>query len=176
MTGMEPQRRAAPAWVGWLDRLVTRWRFAPAARRARGTKPIEAIVGDVATTPEVAAARSEAAVQVPAAQVHSFHRPALVLNPRSGSAQAVRAQLLEAAGRYGVQVHEAATPTELLAVAHEAVADGADVLGVAGGDGSLAAVAAVAIEAELPFVCVPPAPATTSPVTSGWSAPTRPLR
>jgi predicted polyphosphate/ATP-dependent NAD kinase len=121
----------------------------------RGTKPIEAIVGDVATTPEVAAARSEVAVQVPAAQVHGFHRPALVLNPRSGSVQAVREQLLEAAGRYGVQVHEAATPTELLAVAHEAVADGADVLGVAGGDGSLAAVAAVAIEAELPFVCVP---------------------
>jgi diacylglycerol kinase family enzyme len=155
MTGMEPQRRAAPAWVGWLDRLVTRWRFAPAARRARGTKPIESIVGDVATTPEVAAARSEVAVQVPAAQVHSFQKPVLVLNPRSGSAQAVRAQLLEAAGRYGVQVHEAATPTELLAVARAAVADGADVLGVAGGDGSLAAVATVATEAGLPFVCVP---------------------
>lgn len=119
----------------------------PAARRALGTKPIDAIVGHVPTTPEVAAARSEVAVQVPAAQVHGFHRPALVLNPRSGSAQAVRAQLLEAAGRYGVQLHEAETPAGLVALVREAIAEGADVLGVAGGDGSLAAVAAVAIEA-----------------------------
>jgi hypothetical protein len=52
-------------------------------------------------------------------------------------------------------MHEAATPAGFVALARAAVADGADVLGVAGGDGSLAAVAAVAIEAELPFVCVP---------------------
>jgi diacylglycerol kinase family enzyme len=133
MTGMEPQRRAAPPWVGWFDRLVGRWRYAPATRRALG----------------------EVAAQVPAAQVHGFSRPVLVLNPWSGSAQAVREQLLEAAGRYGVRMREAATPAGLVAVAREAVAGGADVLGVAGGDGSLAAVAAVAIEAELPFVCVP---------------------
>jgi diacylglycerol kinase family enzyme len=154
MTGMEPQRRAAPAWVGWLDRLVARWRSAPAVRRALGAEPGDVIVGDH-PTPEVAAARGEVAVQAQAAQVHGFHRPVLVLNPRSGSAQAVRPQLLEAAGRYGIQVHEAATPARLVAVAREAVADGADVLGVAGGDGSLAAVAAVAMQAELPFVCVP---------------------
>jgi diacylglycerol kinase family enzyme len=120
MTGMEPQRRAAPAWAGWFDRL--------AARRRTWTST---------------------------AQVHGFQRPALVLNPRSGSAPAVRGQLLEAAGRYGVQVHEAAAPAGLVALAREAVAGGADVLGVAGGDGSLAAVAAVAVEAGLPFVCVP---------------------
>jgi diacylglycerol kinase family enzyme len=37
----------------------------------------------------------------------------------------------------------------------KAVADGADALGMAGGDGSLATVAAVAAEHELPFICVP---------------------
>ena len=37
----------------------------------------------------------------------------------------------------------------------EAVADGADALGMAGGDGSLGTVAAVAAAHELPFVCVP---------------------
>jgi diacylglycerol kinase family enzyme len=88
-------------------------------------------------------------------QTRGFRRPVLVLNPRSGSVQAVRGRLLEAAGRHGVQVREAATPAELVAVARAAVAGGADALGVAGGDGSLAAVAAVAIEAGLPFVCVP---------------------
>jgi diacylglycerol kinase family enzyme len=89
------------------------------------------------------------------AQTRGFRLPMLVLNPRSGSVQVVRDRLLEAAGRHGVQAREATTPAELVAVARAAVADGADALGVAGGDGSLAAVAAVAIEAGLPFVCVP---------------------
>jgi diacylglycerol kinase family enzyme len=40
-------------------------------------------------------------------------------------------------------------------LAREAVSRGATTLGVAGGDGSLAAVAAVALERDLPFVCVP---------------------
>jgi diacylglycerol kinase family enzyme len=155
MAGMEPQRRATNVWTGLSDRLVTRWRFTLGARRALGAEPVEAIVGDGPATPEAPAARGEVASQVPAAQVHGFHRPVLMLNPRSGSAQAVREQLLEAAGRYGIQLDEAATPAGLVALARTAVADGADVLGVAGGDGSLAAVAAVAIEAELPFVCVP---------------------
>ena len=43
----------------------------------------------------------------------------------------------------------------LAALVAEAVADGADALGVAGGDGSLAVVAAVAHAHGLPFVCVP---------------------
>jgi diacylglycerol kinase family enzyme len=144
-----PQRR------GLLTVVLLLPVFVPATRRALGVEPVDVVLGGVQPTPEVAAARSEVAALVPEAQVHRFQRPVLVLNPRSGSVQAVREQLLEAAGRYGVQVQQAATPTELLAVARRAVADGADVLGVAGGDGSLAAVAAVAIEAELPFVCVP---------------------
>jgi diacylglycerol kinase family enzyme len=155
MAGMEPQRWVATVWASLFDRLVARRRFAPAARRALGAEPVAATVADVPPTPEVAAARSEVASQVPAAQVHGFHRPVLVLNPRSGSAQAVRGQLLEAAARYGVQLREATTPAGLVALARGAVAEDADALGVAGGDGSLAAVAAVAMEAELPFVCVP---------------------
>jgi diacylglycerol kinase family enzyme len=126
-----------------------------AARRALSAEPVDAVVGGVRPAPEVAAARREVASLVPAAQVRGFRRPVLVLNPRSGSVQVVRDRLLETAGRYGVEVREAATPAELVVVARAAVADGADVLGVAGGDGSLAAVATVVIEAGLPFVCVP---------------------
>jgi diacylglycerol kinase family enzyme len=37
----------------------------------------------------------------------------------------------------------------------EVVADGADAVGIAGGDGSLADVAAVAAAHGLPFVCIP---------------------
>jgi diacylglycerol kinase family enzyme len=143
------------SWGGLLTGVLLLAVVAAAARRALGAEPVDAIVGGGPATPEVVAARGEVASQVPAAQVHGFHRPVLVLNPRSGSALAVREQLLAAAGRFGVQLHEAETPATLVALARTAVADGADVLGVAGGDGSLAAVAAVAIEADLPFVCVP---------------------
>jgi diacylglycerol kinase family enzyme len=136
-------------WRGLLTGVLLLPVFAVAARRALGDGVA------AGPTPAVAAARREVAARVPAAQVRGFRRPVLVLNPRSGSVQVVRDRLLEAAGRYGVEVREAATPAELVVVARAAVADGADVLGVAGGDGSLAAVAAVVIEAGLPFVCVP---------------------
>ena len=43
----------------------------------------------------------------------------------------------------------------LAALAEEAVTNGADALGMAGGDGSLAIVAAQAAACQLPFVCVP---------------------
>ncbi len=45
----------------------------------------------------------------------------------------------------------------LAALAEAAVMNGADALGVAGGDGSLAIVAAQAAARQLPFVCIPAA-------------------
>jgi len=44
---------------------------------------------------------------------------------------------------------------DLAALAGEAAAVGADALGMAGGDGSLAVVAAVGATRGIPFVCVP---------------------
>ena len=44
---------------------------------------------------------------------------------------------------------------DLEALARAAVARGADVIGMAGGDGSQALVSAIAIEHDLPYVCVP---------------------
>jgi diacylglycerol kinase family enzyme len=143
-------------WRGLLTGLLLLPVVVVAVRRALGAEPAEAaVVGTARPAPEVAAARREVAAQVPPAEVRGFRRPVLVLNPRSGSVQVVRDQLLEAASRYGVEVREAAAPAELVSAARAAVADGADALGVAGGDGSLAAVASVVIEAGLPFVCVP---------------------
>jgi diacylglycerol kinase family enzyme len=52
-------------------------------------------------------------------------------------------------------VHELVPGDDPVALARQAVAAGADVVGVAGGDGSLGLVAAVAVEADVPFVCVP---------------------
>jgi diacylglycerol kinase family enzyme len=56
------------------------------------------------------------------------------------------------ASRRGIAVHVVREGDDLVELARE---EEAEALGVAGGDGSLAAVASVAIERELPFVCVP---------------------
>jgi len=81
-------------------------------------------------------------------RTHAF----LVVNPASGDARPAPAELAGEAGRRGVEVHilrEGEDPAEL------ARASGAPVLGVAGGDGSLAAVAQAAVETGAAFVCVP---------------------
>jgi diacylglycerol kinase family enzyme len=76
----------------------------------------------------------------------------LILNPRSGSDSPGTDELREAAESRGITVHLLREDDDLSAVARES---GADVLGMAGGDGSLAAVAATAIERDVPFVCIP---------------------
>jgi diacylglycerol kinase family enzyme len=79
----------------------------------------------------------------------------LLVNPRSGNGKAARVGLVEAARERGIEVHLQAEGDDPAALARRAVAGGADALGVAGGDGSLGLVAAVAVEADVPFVCVP---------------------
>ena len=82
-------------------------------------------------------------------------RPVLFINPRSGDGKAVRAGLAERARDKGIETVMLAPGQDLAALAREAVAGGADVLGIVGGDGSLAVVAAVAAAHGIPFVCVP---------------------
>ncbi|MFZ4519249.1 MAG: diacylglycerol/lipid kinase family protein [Microthrixaceae bacterium] len=82
-------------------------------------------------------------------------RPVLFANPRSGGGTVERVGLVEEARARGVRVVELAAGIDLLEEARRAVAEGADCLGAAGGDGTLALVAQVAIESDLPFVCIP---------------------
>jgi diacylglycerol kinase family enzyme len=76
----------------------------------------------------------------------------LILNPRSGSASPSPEELSAAADARGVDVRVLARGDDLVEVARSA---DADVLGMAGGDGSLAAVAEAAIARDKPFVCIP---------------------
>ena len=78
-------------------------------------------------------------------------RRVLIVNPRSGSGPSTE-ELADAARGRGVEVREFEQGEDLVEVAQAA---DADVLGMAGGDGSLAAVASVALERDLPFVCIP---------------------
>jgi diacylglycerol kinase family enzyme len=82
-------------------------------------------------------------------------RPVLFVNPRSGGGRAAQAGLVERARERGIDALVLGPHQDLAALVGEAVADGADALGMAGGDGSLAVVAAAARAHGLPFVCVP---------------------
>ena len=81
-------------------------------------------------------------------------RPVLFVNPRSGDGKALRAGLAERARAKGIETVILAPGQDLAALAREAVTAGADALGMAGGDGSLAVVAAAAAAHGIPFVCV----------------------
>jgi diacylglycerol kinase family enzyme len=76
----------------------------------------------------------------------------LIVNPSSGTDSPSAEELADAARARGVEVRLLEDGDDLQELARTARAD---VLGMAGGDGSLAAVAEVAIAQDVPFVCVP---------------------
>jgi hypothetical protein len=82
-------------------------------------------------------------------------RPVLFVNPRSGGGKAARAGLAEQARERGVEAVILGQGQDLAALARGAAADGADALGVADGDGSLAVVAEVAAAHGIAFACLP---------------------
>ncbi|MFD7408257.1 diacylglycerol/lipid kinase family protein [Streptomyces sp. NPDC059866] len=83
-------------------------------------------------------------------------RPFLLLNPRSGGGKVEKFALRDKAERLGARVVllDPEQHQDVAALARTAVADGADLLGVAGGDGTQAQVAAVAAEHGLPFLVI----------------------
>ena len=87
--------------------------------------------------------------------VRASKRPVLIVNPRSGDGAAERAGLSEAARQRGIRVVELGPDDDLPELARAAVREGCDCLGMAGGDGSLALIASIAIDNRIPFVCVP---------------------
>jgi diacylglycerol kinase family enzyme len=87
--------------------------------------------------------------------VDPSRRPVLFVNPRSGGGKAARAGLVEQAREHGIDVVVLCPGDDLALLAREAADRGADALGVAGGDGSLAVVAATAVAHGLSFVCIP---------------------
>ena len=83
-------------------------------------------------------------------------RPFLIMNPRSGGGKVTTFHLKEKAETLGAEVALLEGPgmVDVAALARQAVADGADLLGVAGGDGTQALVAGIAAEHGLPFLVI----------------------
>ncbi|HYY18498.1 MAG TPA: diacylglycerol kinase family protein [Streptosporangiaceae bacterium] len=84
-------------------------------------------------------------------------RPFLIMNPKSGGGKVGRFALQRAAENLGAEVFllSGPEPVDVAEVARKAVAEGADLLGVAGGDGTQALVAGVAARYGVPFVVIP---------------------
>jgi len=82
-------------------------------------------------------------------------RPVLFYNPKSGGGKAEKFHLADEARARGIEPIELKLGTDLEQLVRGAVADGADALAMAGGDGSQAVVAMVAAEQGLPYACIP---------------------
>ena len=79
----------------------------------------------------------------------------LIINPNSGKGKANRFDLLAEARKRGVEPLLLEPGVDLGELATTAVTNGADVIGMAGGDGSQATVARVAMKHDVAHVCIP---------------------
>jgi diacylglycerol kinase family enzyme len=93
---------------------------------------------------------------MPAREVQPPQRAFVIMNPRSGGGKVAKFGLKEKAEALGAEVALLDGPgiVDVAALARQAVADGADLLGVAGGDGTQALVAGIAAEHDLPFLVI----------------------
>jgi diacylglycerol kinase family enzyme len=93
---------------------------------------------------------------MPAHRASPPERAFIVMNPRSGGGKVARFGLKEKAEALGARVAMIEGPevVDVEALARKAVAEGCDLLGVAGGDGTQALVAGIAAEHDLPFLVI----------------------
>jgi diacylglycerol kinase family enzyme len=103
----------------------------------------------------LAAARQAFAVHTEWPAAAPPRRPVLFYNPKSGGGKAERFNVAGEARARGIEPIELHLGDDLAVIVREAIAGGADAVGMAGGDGSQAIVAAIAAEHRLPYVCVP---------------------
>jgi diacylglycerol kinase family enzyme len=117
-----------------------------------GLSSLGGFTGRLALAPDEA---TLGAVLAPRGPVPRPRSPVLLMNPKSGGGKAGRYGLAEQAAARGIRTIVLQPGDDLKALATAAVVGGADVIGMAGGDGSQALVATVAIAHGVPFVCVP---------------------
>jgi diacylglycerol kinase family enzyme len=99
--------------------------------------------------------REAADVDVVGSPLPTPRHPVLLMNPKSGGGKAEKFQLERECRERGIEPIVLGPDDDLLQLAEDAVARGADVIGMAGGDGSQAVVGAVASAHDIPHVVVP---------------------
>jgi diacylglycerol kinase family enzyme len=144
---------AALSWAGLIVVLITNWQgvlvllallallaiFGACARYALGRSGPAAARTVALRTARVGAARSAA----------------LIINLKSGGGKAERFDLASEARRRRVEPIVLQPGDDLLELAERAIDRGAEVVGMAGGDGSQALVATVAARHDVAHVCIP---------------------
>jgi diacylglycerol kinase family enzyme len=95
-------------------------------------------------------------VHMPEHEAPPPQRPFVVMNPRSGGGKVGRFGLKDKAQALGAEVVllEGPGTVDVVDLVRQALARGADLLGVAGGDGTQALVAGVAAEHDVPFLVI----------------------
>jgi diacylglycerol kinase family enzyme len=103
----------------------------------------------------VALRADRSASALPVVDAPDARRPFVVMNPRSGGGKVTRFHLQQQAESLGAEVALIDRPnTDVQQLARDALVRGADLLGVAGGDGTQALVAQVAAEHDVPFMVI----------------------
>jgi diacylglycerol kinase family enzyme len=93
--------------------------------------------------------------QTPGRPVPAARHGVLIMNLKSGGGKAERFHLVDECHARGIEPVVLEPGDDLLQLARDAIDRGADVVGMAGGDGSQALVASVAAERGVPMVVVP---------------------
>ena len=90
-----------------------------------------------------------------ASRCTSPEHPVVFWNPKSGGGKAAAVNLPQAASVRGIRPIQLSPGDDLEQLVRAAIAEGADALAAAGGDGTQAVVASLAAEHDLPFACIP---------------------
>jgi diacylglycerol kinase family enzyme len=93
---------------------------------------------------------------MPAVRTPAPRQPFIVMNPRSGGGKVVQFDLQRKAEELGAEVALLDGPghVDVAAIVRDAVDRGADLLGVAGGDGTQALVAGICAEHDIPLLVI----------------------
>ena len=93
--------------------------------------------------------------ETPGKPVPAAGRGVLIMNLKSGGGKAERFHLVDECRARGIEPVVLQRGDDLLQLARDAIDRGADVVGMAGGDGSQALVASIAAERGVPMVVIP---------------------
>jgi hypothetical protein len=113
------------------------------------------LLGAAVLTARIALRPDRSAWALPVVDAPAPRRPFVVMNPRSGGGKVARFGLQQRAEALGAEVALLDRPgTDVQQLPREALARGADLLGVAGGDGTQALEAQIAAEHDVPFLVI----------------------
>jgi len=122
---------------------------------------LEVLFSALAWAAALACGRAALRVDAPPAVVPTWdtpspRKPVLIMNPASGGGKVGRFGLVDKAEKLGCEVVllDTSAHQDVAAIARDAVEQGADLIGVAGGDGTQALVAGVAAEHDVPFMVI----------------------